>query len=533
MQTIQAQVSSRLLSKADRLFTGTLEGRIIEILQNARRAGATHVNITNKDGFITVCDNGEGIDDFSKLLSLGDSDWDEATEKSEDPAGVGIFCLAPRETTIKSGNRKVCITEKAWTGQPVTVHQNGDSIEGTTLVFKDEPWEFATVEKHAVFTGLTVTVDGKECAKEPFCSPDAVDYPSLGCRIEVRTKNSLNQWHSDFRRAYYSNDILVNFHGQIVPFMYSPVSESELVYLVDLTGDATGIRMMLPARTRLVENKAFEELKAAIEIEAYRFIQKQGSHKLPFKQYQRAAECGIKLPEADPVFQVGLLCGDGPEPVKVRMPKDFPLEKCYRLALKHPDRENCDEDNVHLLAATGKFDEPFVPVEISKSFDGYSWADLPTIEKVEVTVGAELGRRDVWSETLVAVDSLHIRIHTNDARIVESDVPVAVLDQDKSGTYWGRDVFVTLEARERLCSGNLWYHCGGYCDEGDTYDTQSYEFDRHLDEFWAQIIGPGQYILARVRECLFGIIVNWQRITIDQEGSVTVLYKDGTEKAFT
>ncbi len=72
METIQAQVSTRLLSKASRLFTGTLEGRIIEILQNSWRAGATEVNIINKDGYITVCDKGSGIDDFSKLLTLGD-----------------------------------------------------------------------------------------------------------------------------------------------------------------------------------------------------------------------------------------------------------------------------------------------------------------------------------------------------------------------------------------------------------------------------------------------------------------------------
>ncbi len=166
METIQAQVSTRLLSKASRLFTGTLEGRIIEILQNSRRAGATHVNIINKDGFVTVCDNGGGIDDFSKLLNLGDSDWDDAMEKAEDPAGVGVFCLAPREVTICRGNRKVCITEKAWTGKPVAVTQNGDSIKGTVLAFKDEPWEFDIVEKHAVFTGLTVTVDGKQCGRE-------------------------------------------------------------------------------------------------------------------------------------------------------------------------------------------------------------------------------------------------------------------------------------------------------------------------------------------------------------------------------
>src|SRR5947208_2471512 len=95
MKTIQAKVNPRLLSKADRLFTGSLSGRIIEVLQNARRAGATRVEITNDGGLVTVRDNGRGISDFGKLLDLGSSGWDETLEASEDPAGVGLFCLAP------------------------------------------------------------------------------------------------------------------------------------------------------------------------------------------------------------------------------------------------------------------------------------------------------------------------------------------------------------------------------------------------------------------------------------------------------
>ena len=73
METIQACVNQRLLTKADRLFTGTLNGRIIELLQNARRAGATKVTITNDGAWVTVRDNGLGISDFAKLLDLGGS----------------------------------------------------------------------------------------------------------------------------------------------------------------------------------------------------------------------------------------------------------------------------------------------------------------------------------------------------------------------------------------------------------------------------------------------------------------------------
>ena len=182
METIQAQVSERLLTKASRLFTGTLDGRVIEILQNSRRAGATEVQISNKDGLITVADNGGGIDDFSKLLNLGDSDWDDAMEGSEDPAGVGLFSLAPREVTIISKFKMVVITKEGWTGDPMEVPESEEFNRGTKHEFRDEnPWDMAVVEKHAVFSGLVVTVDGQQCSKESFCTQGAADYPALGC----------------------------------------------------------------------------------------------------------------------------------------------------------------------------------------------------------------------------------------------------------------------------------------------------------------------------------------------------------------
>ena len=532
METIKAKVHPRLLSKASRLFSGTLEGRIIEILQNARRAGAAEVEITNKDGFVTVQDNGSGIKDFSTLLDLGNSDWDEAMEKAEDPAGVGVFCLSPRQVTICSGNRKVCITEKAWTGEPIPVLENSESIKGTTLVFQDDPWEFDAVEKHAVFTGLTVTVDGQKCAKEQFCSEKAVNYPALGCKIEVREKKNLNKWHSHFRGGYYCNDVLVNFHGQVIAFTHSPVSEVELAFLVDMTGDPTEIRLMLPARTRLIENKAFEQLKSVIEVEAYRFIQRRGSHKLPFAEYKRAEELGIKLPEAEPVFSVGLLSGDTPEPIEVVMPKDFPLKKCYRFNEKCHSRET-DEANAHLLAATGKFKEPFVPVSISPSYDGYSWADLPTVDKVEVAVGKELGSECVWNERLVAVDSLQITAHASDGKVFKSEVLMAVLEQQRDKRSWFcMNVYVTLEARNQLSPSDIWYHCGGWNDDGDTYDTQLYYFEQELEQFWAAVIGPGEFLRSKIRECLFGVVKDWKRITFEEDETLTVLYKDGTEKVY-
>jgi hypothetical protein len=401
------------------------------------------------------------------------------------------------------------------------------------LVFKDEPWEFSLVEKHAVFTGLAVTVDDRKCAREDFCSGKAVSYPALGCKIEVREKKLLSRWYGHFRSGYYSNDILVNFHGQVIAFTYLPVREEELAFLVDMTGEPTEIRMMLPARTMLIENKAFEELKAAIELEAYRFIQKRGSHRLYFKEYERAQELGIELPESEPVFIIGLLTGDTPEPIELVMPKDYPLERCYRFDENCKGGHETDEANAHLLAATGKFKEPLVPVSIPHSYDGYSWANLPTIGKVEVTVGKELGRGAIWSEMLVAVDSLQIAAHTGDGKVFRAKVLMAVLEQPRGKRSWHcTNVYVTLEARSQLSSSDIWYHCGGWNDEGDTYDTQLYDFEQDLEQFWATVIGPGEYLRAKIRECLFGIVKDWQRITIDADETISIRYKDGSKKVF-
>ena len=530
MEVIRAKVDTRLLSKAERLFTGTPAGRVIEVLQNARRAGATEVHIVNSDGQVTVSDNGRGIADFAALLDLGKSDWDESMENAEDPAGVGVFCLVPREVCITSGGQKVVIAGKGWTGEPVEVQATKPSVEGTRLTFEDVAWLFEMVETHAVFSGLRVTVDGKECPSEPFVSRKAVPHPKLGCRIEVRERSALGEWHSSWKRSYYTDNVLVNFHGQVVTFTYTPVSE-HLQFLVDMTGEATGIRLMLPARTCLVENEAFELLKAVIEQEAYRYIRKRGSHKLKFSEYRRAKELGIELPEAEPIFQVGLLTEEPVEPVEVVKPDDVPLKKCYRLSAECRDADEHNEANVHLLSALGKFDHPFVVVDISSDYDGYTWASLPVVERIEVQAGEELHKDYVWCETLAVVRSLQIIAHTRDGKVFSSAVLMAIRQPGEKEGKRSRcttEVLVTQKTREQLAPADIWYHLGGWSEDGDTYDTQLADFEEQLNLFWADAIGPGEYLRQRLLNCVRGFDLDWQSVSIESSGKVWITHKDGT-----
>src|SRR3989338_3220597 len=54
---------------------------ISELLQNARRAGATQIEVhyDAASQILHVTDNGCGVDDFQKLLSFNESCWDAST----------------------------------------------------------------------------------------------------------------------------------------------------------------------------------------------------------------------------------------------------------------------------------------------------------------------------------------------------------------------------------------------------------------------------------------------------------------------
>src|SRR3546814_6395293 len=107
--TIRPEVGPSLITKVSRLFNGTLGDVLLELFQNARRAGARaiHVAVYNLPAgtALSIYDDGCGIDDPANLLTLGDSGWQQdisARERSEEHTSelqsimrisYVIFCL--------------------------------------------------------------------------------------------------------------------------------------------------------------------------------------------------------------------------------------------------------------------------------------------------------------------------------------------------------------------------------------------------------------------------------------------------------
>jgi len=105
-KTIRAELHENALTRVTRMFNATPRTVLSEMLQNARRAGATEVNIRTKQTrddtiAITIADNGHGIGDPGVILSYGRNGWEDDTTMREDVAGMGFACLARLKCTIQ------------------------------------------------------------------------------------------------------------------------------------------------------------------------------------------------------------------------------------------------------------------------------------------------------------------------------------------------------------------------------------------------------------------------------------------------
>ena len=111
---------------------------VSELLQNARRAGATRIEIDYDAAtqMLRVQDDGCGLDDFQKLLSFHESGWDAATTAEERPFGVGFSkCLyAATRCIVASNHQRVDLdTAAALAKASIEVEPIAEAVTGTRI----------------------------------------------------------------------------------------------------------------------------------------------------------------------------------------------------------------------------------------------------------------------------------------------------------------------------------------------------------------------------------------------------------------
>jgi hypothetical protein len=397
VETITGRVNLALLDKADRLFRNDDDGTLIEVLQNARRAGATRIDVaieelSGAECRITIQDNGRGIDNFQSLLTLGASHWDSETKEREEPAGMGFFSLCRTGVQVHSGSRSVNIAPSVFLGKSeARVEVRHEHVQGTRIIFRRSSSRTASVaalERVTEFCPLEVCLDGTSLPRHDFL--EGALYRELIDGIEVGFSPAFT-WRNS---SYWQDELNWNFYGGRVRYAFdrfpcvlginkdgSPASLSARFNVFD-TGR---VKLQLPDRRAIIEDELLREFLRKARAAAYRCFQRQGQHVLPFKNWQEARELGVELPEAAPLLRSwhATPLDDNIDPVfgrsEPRLLSD--LARVVRVGRDLPDGHTL-EGALHCGATV----EGALYQEQS-DHEGYSWYDqLPRIVETAVFV---------------------------------------------------------------------------------------------------------------------------------------------------
>lgn len=172
---------SNTAGQADSITAGVNEGRFIthmqhlfsssavflaELMQNARRAGASAIQFNLEGDTLTVTDDGCGIEDFAKLVVIAESGWSEEVMASEDPFGIGFasVAFAAARVTVESRGKGIEFDKTDLIAKRPIARRNSDFIGGTRVVLSGLTYQSIEhqMEKFAKGFPIPVWFNGKE-----------------------------------------------------------------------------------------------------------------------------------------------------------------------------------------------------------------------------------------------------------------------------------------------------------------------------------------------------------------------------------
>ena len=318
---IRGALCEKVLRKSPELFNQSLATVLAETLQNARRAGATRVDIEiiGKPGNATLIlrDDGCGIADFAKLVTFGASSWDEVTDVTENAAGMGVFSLASRGVTIRSRGRRVTLTREVFCGEAeAIVLPDVGALVGAELMFPAREADVERLVELAVrFYPVPVTLNGKPARQTGFLAGAVYTVEWQGLRLGVFRNDLPPELFApgDWPWPRSTNNLYLNFHGHVVAAKgrvhLHEIKGPDWFVAVDVL-NAPDLRLVLPARNEPIENDFFRALRARAERAIYECIAGQPAHTLAFTHFQRARELGIALPPAEITLAIWSGCSE-------------------------------------------------------------------------------------------------------------------------------------------------------------------------------------------------------------------------------
>ena len=311
--SIRARVHDGAIDRVTRFFDATLAGAFIELIQNARRAGATRMGVVTEaipeaettGGIrVTVTDDGNGIADPAVLLSFGESGWDEDIARREDPAGIGVYALSKRGCTVSSRARgplldlapgwRVALTPGCFLGK-----------EEAAVVETDAPWPHGTVISFVAHETLP-TIEGALAGAARHCPlPVTFNGETLERKAFLDGAVHAETWRGlafgvfrDRLSGFNTSDL--NFHGLTLAVRLPSVEAVEggtFSVRADIHS-CPELELVLPARKEAVQTPFLDEMRKASRLAIYRAMAAAvPAPRIARKDHERAADAGIALPE--------------------------------------------------------------------------------------------------------------------------------------------------------------------------------------------------------------------------------------------
>ena len=305
--TIAGTISPTAIQKVSRFFNATLEQIINEILQNARRSGATQVSVTTTADRMRITDDGMGISDPASVLAFGRSSWENQSVQAEDPAGMGVFSLARRKCWIESrpkgGNAwAVDLNPAHFLGQAHATIETGSGNQ-------DNP-HFTTIDFEMHEAPDTMKRVVKMCALH-FPIPVRLNRKKVHQERFLKHANLIKHWNGVdigvYKQTEYLQDIrAINFHGQIVSCVELPCLRGRdrrykrgdhWLVRVEVQS-APGLELTLPSRQQVVQNDTLKQLADASKRAIYEAMTQEKVDDLPYAYFQDATQLGVTVPNA-------------------------------------------------------------------------------------------------------------------------------------------------------------------------------------------------------------------------------------------
>jgi hypothetical protein len=441
-----ASVDQRLLLKVDRVFDAAPVTIWNELLQNARRAGATTVNVhlaqeAGQPLHVIFADNGKGLDNPGPLLTLASQGWNAEIEHEEDPAGMGFFCLSNFAcVNVHSHDWQASITPAVFRGEiGLETTFNDSHAPGLSLEFVWDRAELRYTKQKlieaATYCGIdTVNITANEerspvvVHDKDFLEPSALpprEIPELGARIGI----------AKLRMGFgYDVRVTCNFRGVILELHAHDLGEHirlmgamYLDILVDIQ-HTRALQLVLPARNALKHTAGRQRLMEEAERTIYEYVihlqktrpehgdnRRPAGHTFPYALYLRAREVfGLDIMEADfclPEFEA-----------------NWQAQPSTRV-LVHNDAQNWR----HLEQLVHRHNLTETPLEMffeKARMIGYSWYDsIPRLTEVKVFVdGKEIPYEEIENGRMNRnhtdpeysfAESLGVQLHISDGRTVD------------------------------------------------------------------------------------------------------------------